>query len=410
MRFAVFFAVWLAFLGAPASASDAALLAKGTSLYKQFCAHCHGINMVNPGTSSYDLRKWPRDRKGDFINIIVGGKDAMPAWGDMLEADEIEALWAYVATRGGKEPLPPDPFGEPEAPKPKAGLVSPGILTACLPFNGGAMSGRRIGGGAGLDYAAVAEVARLLELKLETRWFESQPDEESDPVRETYAMLAMGLCDIVPGYALYQNALGPPHSDRAAPPLWDRRPKSWKRGTQVTLKPLAASHPYRRAEIGYISGPTAVRPEIDSLVDLAGMTVGIQQGTLSGVILQLQAPAEVREKAVTFPPGPKFLWELENGRFDATVADVAAFDFHRRQNPITKLALGKWRHAIGFNIGMAALAADQALLNEVNDAIDSLSATGAFRSLALREKATWAAPREPWIEPAFTLKRLMDMH
>ena len=56
--------------------------------------------MVNPGTSSFDLRKFPPDEKTRFVNAVVHGKKAMPAWGDILKPDEIEAIWAYVSTGG----------------------------------------------------------------------------------------------------------------------------------------------------------------------------------------------------------------------------------------------------------------------------------------------------------------------
>ena len=98
---------WLALFGASAAA-DETQLASGTSVYKQFCSHCHGIDMVNPGTSSYDLRKWPQDQKETFVKAVMEGKGDMPAWGDILFPEELEAVWFYVATRGGKEPLPED--------------------------------------------------------------------------------------------------------------------------------------------------------------------------------------------------------------------------------------------------------------------------------------------------------------
>jgi len=56
--------------------------------------------MVNPGTSSFDLRKFPPDDKARFVNSVLHGKNAMPAWGDILKPDEIEAIWAYVLTGG----------------------------------------------------------------------------------------------------------------------------------------------------------------------------------------------------------------------------------------------------------------------------------------------------------------------
>ena len=65
-------------LAAPAFAEAPPLLEKGKSAYKQFCAHCHGINMVNPGTSSYDLRKWPKDRKADFYTTVTKGRGSLP--------------------------------------------------------------------------------------------------------------------------------------------------------------------------------------------------------------------------------------------------------------------------------------------------------------------------------------------
>lgn len=100
-------AVALALFGAPAFADDISpQLEMGIKTYKDFCSHCHGLDMVNPGTSSYDLRKWPQDNKEDFVSAVVNGKGDMPAWGDVLFVEEIEVLWVYVATRGGKEPMP----------------------------------------------------------------------------------------------------------------------------------------------------------------------------------------------------------------------------------------------------------------------------------------------------------------
>ena len=56
--------------------------------------------MVNAGTSSFDLRKFPHVDQARFVNSVTRGKNTMPAWGDMLQPDEISALWAYVVTGG----------------------------------------------------------------------------------------------------------------------------------------------------------------------------------------------------------------------------------------------------------------------------------------------------------------------
>ena len=77
------------------------LATQGKSLYRQLCSNCHGVSMVNAGTSSFDLRKFPQDDRARFVNSVMKGKNAMPPWGDILKPDEIEAIWAYVLT-GGK--------------------------------------------------------------------------------------------------------------------------------------------------------------------------------------------------------------------------------------------------------------------------------------------------------------------
>jgi mono/diheme cytochrome c family protein len=80
---------------------DARMAAKGKALYAQHCSHCHGFNMVNPGTIAYDLRKFPHDDKARFMHSVTTGKNGrMPAWGDLLSREDIDQLWAYVKTGG----------------------------------------------------------------------------------------------------------------------------------------------------------------------------------------------------------------------------------------------------------------------------------------------------------------------
>lgn len=116
-RSAIAATLMLALFGAPALAQDThPLVVEGKEAYDFLCSKCHGQAMVNPGTSSYDLRKWPINDRVGFENSVLNGKDAMPAWADILEDGELEALWAYVVTRGGAEPLPAD-LGDANAPR-----------------------------------------------------------------------------------------------------------------------------------------------------------------------------------------------------------------------------------------------------------------------------------------------------
>jgi mono/diheme cytochrome c family protein len=72
---------------------------EGKAIYAEKCSHCHGPAMVNAGTITPDLRRFPDDRQR-FVNTVKQGKNnRMPPWGDILSDDDIVALWAYVSSR-----------------------------------------------------------------------------------------------------------------------------------------------------------------------------------------------------------------------------------------------------------------------------------------------------------------------
>lgn len=79
------------------------LVDKGRDQFHRTCAQCHGRNMVNSGTSSYDLRRFPTDQPDRFFNSVINGKNNMPSFNGALDPGAIQWLWAYVSTRGGKE-------------------------------------------------------------------------------------------------------------------------------------------------------------------------------------------------------------------------------------------------------------------------------------------------------------------
>ena len=93
---------------ASASAGNARFSAeaidKGRDQYNRVCVQCHGRNMINAGTTVYDLRKFPADQPDRFKQSVLQGKGAMPSWRETLSSEQIDWLWAYVGSRGGKEP------------------------------------------------------------------------------------------------------------------------------------------------------------------------------------------------------------------------------------------------------------------------------------------------------------------
>jgi len=67
----------------------------GAAIFSRNCSPCHGTRMQNP-ESAFDLRKFPPDQHDRFVSSVTRGKNQMPPWGDLLDAAEIESLWAYV--------------------------------------------------------------------------------------------------------------------------------------------------------------------------------------------------------------------------------------------------------------------------------------------------------------------------
>ena len=71
----------------------------GKATFASKCSHCHGPNMVNSGTITPDLRRFPDDHDR-FVSTVKHGKNnRMPPWGDVLNDDDIAGLWAYVSSR-----------------------------------------------------------------------------------------------------------------------------------------------------------------------------------------------------------------------------------------------------------------------------------------------------------------------
>jgi mono/diheme cytochrome c family protein len=82
---------------------EAAQIEAGREQFHRTCAQCHGRNMVNAGTTVYDLRKFPTDQPDRFQHSVANGKGNMPSFKEALTPEQVAVLWAYVGSRGGKE-------------------------------------------------------------------------------------------------------------------------------------------------------------------------------------------------------------------------------------------------------------------------------------------------------------------
>lgn len=88
----------LAFSAAPISRAVAenSTADKGARVYDKYCATCHGDDLQNNTGVAFDLRRLKADEHPRFVNSVLHGKKAMPAWQGVLTSAQIEQLWAYI--------------------------------------------------------------------------------------------------------------------------------------------------------------------------------------------------------------------------------------------------------------------------------------------------------------------------
>jgi mono/diheme cytochrome c family protein len=81
-----------------AAAAQEVSAAAGARVYEKYCSNCHGDELQNNSNVAFDLRRLKADEHPRFVDSVLHGKKAMPAWQGVLNADQLEALWAYIRT------------------------------------------------------------------------------------------------------------------------------------------------------------------------------------------------------------------------------------------------------------------------------------------------------------------------
>jgi PQQ-dependent dehydrogenase (methanol/ethanol family) len=97
-------------LAAPASSASAQTIARGQSLYGQWCRICHGGNVVSSGMTP-DLRYMSAQTHEIFNDIVVrGARPGMPPFADVLSDGDADAIHAFLIDRARRDasssPLP----------------------------------------------------------------------------------------------------------------------------------------------------------------------------------------------------------------------------------------------------------------------------------------------------------------
>ena len=81
----------------PIFAAETAKAEEGAQIYENYCSNCHGEELRNTsGGVTFDLRKLRPDEHDRFLESVTNGKKDMPPWGDVLDRDKMEAIWAYI--------------------------------------------------------------------------------------------------------------------------------------------------------------------------------------------------------------------------------------------------------------------------------------------------------------------------
>ena len=87
-----------AFSSGVVSAQNASQVEAGDMLYEEHCSSCHGENLRSSGAMP-DLRALGAGDRSRFDKMVSEGKDQMPPFQGVLNAQQLDQLWAYIRSR-----------------------------------------------------------------------------------------------------------------------------------------------------------------------------------------------------------------------------------------------------------------------------------------------------------------------
>ncbi|MEH6550053.1 MAG: PQQ-dependent dehydrogenase, methanol/ethanol family [Pseudomonadales bacterium] len=81
------------------------VIEQGRNLYANYCAYCHGVNVISGGTVP-DLRHLPASQYDFFQQIVIDGifeSVGMPSFSDDLNQQQVEKIRAYVVYKANED-------------------------------------------------------------------------------------------------------------------------------------------------------------------------------------------------------------------------------------------------------------------------------------------------------------------
>lgn len=145
---------------------------------------------------------------------------------------------------------------------------------------------------------------------------------------------------------------------------------------------------------------------VRSLADLKGLRVGAPVGTLAHTLLLAWHGGDLTADLVTVDGRASALDAVEAGQLDATLVELGGFDAYRAAHLGTALRDSGWRHAVGFNVGVLALATRQDLLDRVDTALNAMREAGELQAMAASAGLQWVVPAVPYVAPRLTPAQL----
>jgi len=263
-------------------------------------------------------------------------------------------------------------------------------------YNHGAKAG-------GFDLAVADAIAKRLGRTLSVQWFETGIDIDSSFTIQANALLSDGRCQLIAGYPLYRASLEKPQVATGRLPGFDgAKPEDRRR--RIALGELVVSKPYFRAPLTVVLSSRAGDKRIASLADLAGLRLGVDQASLPDIILMRYGDGKYIEQVTHFIPGRSELFpQMENGVIDATLVELRRFDAWHDSHPQTSLKASGYFYKIGFNMGFAALATEQPLIDAANAVIGDMAAKGELEIMAKAAGMTYVPPAQPEVLEAISM-------
>jgi ABC-type amino acid transport substrate-binding protein len=266
----------------------------------------------------------------------------------------------------------------------------------CLEANSAPFSSER-GPNHGLDHDVAARVAELLQRPLAVHWYSASEEEEFPAPLQANWLLSRGICHLIGGYPLVQDGLG------EAPMAELRRSEPGGPAVGVRLSTLAASLPYLSLPLTLISAVGG--PPVAGLDEVVGLRLAVERGSLADAIAMVYGGARLRDRLQRLPFDDDAIFRvLEKRAADYAFIEEHRFEIYRARVPTTRLRESGYRHVLRVNTGFVGIA--PALLDEVDRALQKLTARGRIAAIVEASGLRYTAPGKPAVLPPITPRLL----